>query len=71
MSGEFLRGVHVAGDGRGPRRVLCNGVEMERVVYADTVRGIVRYVDGPIQTHKYGKRVIQRTKRGKVEVFAS
>lgn len=70
MSGEKLRGVHIAGDGRGQRRVLLDGVEMSNVVYADTTRGVVRYIPQPIQIHKHGKRIIERTKRGKVEVYA-
>ena len=70
MSGEKLKGVHIPGDGRGPRRVTCNGVEVRCVVYADTTRGIVRYHPHPLQIHKHGKRLIERTKRVKVEVIA-
>lgn len=65
-----MPGVHVCGDGRGLRRVLLNGVEMENVLYADTRRGIIRYFPRPLKIDKYRKRIIQRTKHGKVEVYA-
>ncbi|WP_285301969.1 hypothetical protein [Stenotrophomonas maltophilia group sp. Smal13] len=66
---EMLRGVHIAGDGRGPRRVLLNGRELSGVVYADTDRGIVRIFDDPPKLHRHGKRMVERTARGIVEVF--
>lgn len=60
--------VHYRNDGRGRRRVLLNGREMSRVVYADTRKGVVRYYPEPIRIHKHGKRAILKTRRGKVEV---
>lgn len=60
--------VHTSSDGRGRRRVLLNGVVVDRVVFADTRKGVVRYCDTPARVHKHGKRVIERTKHGKVEV---
>jgi len=48
--------------------VLLNGVVVDRVVFADTRKGVVRHFDRPAQIHKHGKRVIERTKHGKVEV---
>lgn len=66
---DALRGVHIAGDGRGQRRVLLNGREMRNVVYADTDRGVVRFLDQPPKVHKHGKRMIERTRHGMVEVF--
>ncbi len=59
--------VHTPSDGRGRRRVLLNGVVVDRVVFADTRKGVVRHFDRPAQIHKHGKRVIERTKHGKVE----
>lgn len=51
-----------------PVRVFVNGKEVKRAFYADTKKGVVRYYDDPVKMHKYGKRVICRTKRGKVTV---
>jgi hypothetical protein len=48
--------------------VKVDGREVDRVIYADTRKGIVRHHDKPSRLHKHGKRVIERTKRGKVEV---
>ena len=66
----MLRGVHVAGDGLGRRRVLLNGKELRYVTYADTDRGVVRFADDPPKVHKHGKRFIERTRRGVVEVLS-
>lgn len=65
----MLKGVHIAGDGRGRRRVLLNGRVVSGVIYADTARGIVRMYDQPPRVHKHGKRCIERTCHGIVEVF--
>lgn len=67
---HFDEAIHQPGDGRGPRKVLLNGKPVERVVYADTRRGIVRYIRFPLRVDKHQKRCIQRTRRGKVEVVA-
>jgi len=66
---DMLRGVHIAGDGLGARKVLLNGKEMRNVVYADTERGVVRFSDDPPKVHKHKKRIITRTRHGIVEVF--
>jgi len=60
--------IHTWSDGRGLRRVTVNGKEVDKVVYADTHKGIVRVHDMPPRVHKHGKRFIERTRRGKVEV---
>ncbi|APG04953.1 hypothetical protein BJI69_14330 [Luteibacter rhizovicinus DSM 16549] len=60
--------IHTPDDGRGHRQVYVNGKPMKRVVYADTRRGIVRYVPEPPRANKRGDGVIERTRRGKVEV---
>jgi hypothetical protein len=60
--------IHRPDDGRGPRDVFVNGKLMARVTYADTRRGVVRYHDMPLRLDKHGKRIIERTRRGKVEV---
>ncbi len=65
----MLKGVHIAGDGRGARKVLLNGKEIGHVIYADTSRGVVRFIDNPPKLHKHGKRLIERTRHGVVEVF--
>lgn len=60
--------VHTPSDGRGRRRVLLDGHVVEKVVYADTRKGVVRHYDSPVRIHRHGKRAVQRTKHGKVEV---
>ncbi|PZQ09217.1 MAG: hypothetical protein DI565_20585 [Ancylobacter novellus] len=70
MVGGVMDGnhIHTPDDGRGMRRVHLNGVALERVVYADTERGIARVYDNPPKLDKWGKRIIERTKRGVVTV---
>ncbi len=61
--------VHTALDGRPRnRQVFLNGKQIYGVVYADTRRGIVRFVRYPIKLDRWGKRVLTRTLRGVVEV---
>lgn len=60
--------IHIAGDGRGEREVYLNGRLVPRVTYANTRAGVLRHYDDPPKVHKHGKRFIQRTKRGVVEV---
>lgn len=60
--------VHTHDDGRGRRRVLLDGREVKRVVYADTHKGVLRYYPDPIRIHKHGKRAIVKTRHGRVEV---
>lgn len=62
--------IHTPGDGRGARAVYVDGRLMSRVTFADTRRGIVRYEAFPRRMDKHGKRWIERTRRGKVEVRA-
>ncbi|AMV00057.1 hypothetical protein [Xanthomonas citri] len=66
MSGPHI---HTPDDGRGRRQVLVDGRTVKRVVYADTRRGLVRYHNDPPKVHKHGKRFIERTRRGAVEVL--
>lgn len=60
--------IHVRGDGRGPRQVYLNGKPIMQVVFADTRKGVVRFHDRPAKVHKHGKRFIERTRHGLVEV---
>ncbi len=60
--------IHTRDDGRGPRLVTVDGKVVEKVTYADTRKGIVRHYDTPVRIHKHGKRAIERTKRGTVQV---
>lgn len=60
--------IHTPSDGRGGRNAYLNGNLVRRVVYADTKKGYIRVTDDPPKLDKYGKRVISRTLRGKVEV---
>ncbi|MFA4294426.1 hypothetical protein P2B08_17705 [Xanthomonas perforans] len=61
--------IHTPDDGRGRRQVLVDGRPVKRVVYADTRRGLVRYHNDPPKVHKHGKRFIEKTRRGTVEVL--
>ena len=60
--------IHTPSDGRGIRIVRVNGKVIDRVLYADTKRGIVRRADNHLKLDKWGKRVLTRTIRGKVTV---
>ena len=62
--------VHTPYDGRGTRDVFLNGNKIDRVIYADEKRGIVRVVGNPIRIDKWHKRVLWRTLRGRVEVVS-
>ena len=63
--------VHTPYDGRGKNRdVLLNGNKIDRVIYADEKRGIVRVLRSPIRLDKWCKRVLWRTFRGRVEVVS-
>lgn len=58
---------HSAGDGRGLRAVFLNGERIERCVYADERRGIVKVMDNPVRISRAGN-AITHLKRGRVEV---
>ena len=63
--------VHTPYDGRGKNRdVLLNGNKIDRVIYADEKRGIVRVLSNPIRIDKWHKRVLWRTLRGRGEVVS-
>ena len=59
--------IHTPNDGRGPRAVFVDGERVERVTYADTRRGLIRYSHYPLRANARGE-VVERTRRGKVEV---
>ncbi|WP_099475413.1 hypothetical protein [Stenotrophomonas maltophilia] len=58
--------VHTPGDGRGRRRVLVDGREVKRAVYANTVTGEVRQLEDPIRIE--GNEPAVHTVHGRVEV---
>ena len=61
--------VHTPYDGRGTNRdVLLNGNKIDRVLYADEKRGIVRVTHSPMRLDKWRKRILWKTLRGRVEV---
>lgn len=60
--------IHTPDDGRGPRRVLLNGVPQFRVVYANLKKGKIRVLGDPVKLDKYRKRAIERTLHGVVAV---
>jgi len=60
--------IHTSHDGRGRRRVLVDGREVKRCIYADTRRGIADCYRYPLKIHKHRKRVITQRLRGVVEV---
>ena len=51
-----------------PCRVFVNGNEVRRAVYADTNKGIVRYVTQPIKVNKMTGDVYTRKLKGVVTV---
>lgn len=60
--------VHTPYDGRGNRDVFLNGKKIERVIYADEKRGIIRVTDTPLRLDKWRKNILWKTLRGRVEV---
>lgn len=58
--------IHTPGDGRGRRRVLVDGREVKRVVYANTVTGEVRHYEDPIRI--VDDEPVTHSMRGHVEV---
>ncbi|TAA12467.1 hypothetical protein EA658_09825 [Pseudoxanthomonas winnipegensis] len=60
--------IHTPDDGRCPRRVYLNGVALERVVYADTKRGIARVFDDPPRISRRRECAISRKVRGVITV---
>lgn len=59
---------HSAADGRGPRAVFLDGERIERVVWADERRGIVKQYDNPLRLNRRRNCAIARVRRGHVEV---
>lgn len=59
--------IHTPSDGRGPRAVFVDGQRVERVTYADTRLGLIRYSHFPLRANAHGE-IVERTRRGKVEV---
>ncbi len=62
--------VHTPYDGRGTRDVFLNGNKIDRVIYADEKRGIVRVIHSPPRVDERNKRVLWKTMRGCVEVVS-
>jgi len=60
--------IHTPHDGRGLRHVFVNGNKIDRVIYADTKRGVVRYLPYPVRLHRNRQEVYSRVLRGNVEV---
>lgn len=60
--------IHRVGDGRGPRDVFLNGIPVRNVLYANTMEGVVRCHDDPPKPDKHRNRLIERTRRGLVEI---
>lgn len=54
-------------DGRGPRRVMVNGNEIDGVMWADLKRGVVEFCPHPVRLRKDGT-IYKRRLRGRVEV---
>ena len=60
--------IHTPDDGRQLRIVYVDGKRVDEVFYADTKRGVVDAYRRPHKIHKYGKRLLTKRHRGKVEV---
>lgn len=60
---------HHWNDGLGLRKVTVNGNEIDRVVWADTDRGLLVYYPSPVRPHKKKRdEAYSRRLRGKIEV---
>jgi hypothetical protein len=62
--------IHTPDDGRGIRDVFVNGIKVDGVCWADTMRGMVVYYPEPVRVKKNSDRVYSRKLRGHVEVVA-
>ena len=60
--------IHHSGDRRGPRKVFVNGNEIDGVIFADTVRGLVEFAPKPARVKKNSDTVYTRKLRGSVTV---
>lgn len=49
-------------------KVFVNGNEVDKPIYADTEKGIVRYYPAPVKINKRTGELYSRTLRGKVTV---
>lgn len=60
---------HSFDDGRGLRRVFVNGNEIQRVIWADTKRGVLEFYPDPPRIHKSRRdEIYTRKLRGTVTV---
>ena len=60
--------VHRAGDGRGARRVICNGKEVRKAFYADTLNGRVMAYSEPLRIDRATGGVAAYELRGETRV---
>jgi hypothetical protein len=61
--------IHKPSDHMGARKVFVNGNEIDGVIYADTIKGVVEFCPMPLRIHKTKKDCVYTRKlRGKVEV---
>lgn len=65
---NFKEHIHTWDDGRGARDIFLNGKLIDRVVLADTKRGLVRLVHDPVRIDHHKKRALTYTLRGEVKV---
>ncbi len=61
---------HRNSDGRGRRRVLVNGNQVDWVLWADTRRGLVCYAPQPVKAKRNSDEIYTRLLRGQVTVEA-
>jgi len=60
---------HRHADGRGPRRVFVNGIEVDRAIWCDTAAGVCVYAPLPIRPKRPAcEEVYTRRLRGIVTV---
>lgn len=60
--------IHKVHDGRGPRAIYCDGIEVKNCVYADTKLGIVKFYDYPYIKNAAGDGLLLNEKNGKITV---
>ncbi|CAI3795811.1 hypothetical protein [Rheinheimera sp. MM224] len=60
--------IHTPDDGRGRRKIFVNGNLIEKVFYADSQLGIVKFFPSPIRKHRNKDEAYSRKLKGKVTV---
>lgn len=63
------RHIHRVHDGLPRRRVFCDGEEIKRCIFADTIVGIVQFYGDELVMNEARDGFVLHQKKGKVEVY--